>query len=156
MRENFRVVDTVAYLDALCEIIQTTDMVPLLISGNSMAPFLVHLRDTVYLSALSRPLRRGDLVLYRRDNGAYVLHRVARLEKEGYCMVGDAQTELEHGVRLDQICAIAVAADRKGYHLQPGAFWWEFFEKIWIRVVPLRPLFSKAYSWFKGLREKKE
>lgn len=156
MRENFRVVDTVAYLDALCEIIQTTDMVPLLISGNSMAPFLVHRRDTVYLSALSRPLKRGDLVLYRRDNGAYVLHRVARLEKEGYCMVGDAQTELEHGVRLDQICAIAVAADRKGYHLQPGAFWWEFFEKIWIRVVPLRPLFSKAYGWFKGLTEKKE
>lgn len=149
-------VDTTAFLDALCEILQTTDMVPLLISGNSMVPFLVHCRDTVYLSPVSRPLRKGDLVLYRRDNGAYVLHRVAGLEKENYCMVGDAQTELEHGVRLDQICAIAVAAERKGHRQQPGTFWWEFFEKIWIRVVPLRPLFLKIYTWVKGPKEQKE
>lgn len=155
MREKFRVVDTVTFLDTLCEILQTTDMVPLLISGNSMVPFLVHRRDTVYLSAVSCPLRKGDLVLYRRDNGAYVLHRVARLEKEGYCMLGDAQTELEHGVRLDQICAIAVAAERKGRRQRPGTFWWEFFEKVWIRVVPLRPLCLRVYGCLKRLRGKK-
>ena len=43
------------------------DVLPLVITGNSMSPFLVHGRDTVYLSRLSRPARRGDMMLYRRE-----------------------------------------------------------------------------------------
>ena len=149
MREKCRTVDTVSFLDTLCEVLQTSDMVSLLVSGNSMVPFLVHRRDMVYLAAVTRPLKKGDLVLYRRDSGAYVLHRIAREEKSGYTMVGDAQTQLEPGIRLDQIRALVVAAERKGRRQQPGSFWWEFFEKIWIRIVPLRPLCFKVYGLFK-------
>ena len=52
---------------------------PLVISGNSMLPFLVHGRDTVYLSKLKRPVKKGDVLLYRRDSGAYILHRVYKI-----------------------------------------------------------------------------
>ena len=120
---------------------------PLVISGSSMTPFLADGRDTVYLSRLERPARRGDMLLYQRAGGQYVLHRVWKAEKDGtFTMVGDAQTELEPGIREDQIIAIVTSVVRKGKPMAPGGFWWEFFEKVWIRMVPLRPLFWRVYS----------
>ena len=120
---------------------------PLVISGRSMTPFLIDGRDTVYLARLERPVRRGDMLLYQRSSGQYVLHRVWKAEKDGtFTMVGDAQTELEHGIREAQIIAIVTSVVRKGKSMAPGGFWWDFFEKVWIRMVPLRPLFWKAYS----------
>ena len=111
---------------------------PLVISGNSMSPFLVHGRDTVYLSRLDRPAKRGDVLLYKRDSGAYILHRVYKVEKDSYTMVGDAQTQLEQGIRQDQIIAIMTSALRKGKLQKKGSFWWEFFEKLWMYGVEKR------------------
>lgn len=125
---------------------QSVEALPLVISGSSMTPFLVGGRDTVYLSRLQRPARRGDMLLYRRSNGAYVLHRVYAVGEEGFTMVGDAQTELEHGIRRDQIIALVTQARRKGKVQEPGCFWWDFFEKVWIRWIPGRMLLWKLYS----------
>ena len=120
---------------------------PLVISGNSMSPFLVHGRDTVYLSRLDRPAKRGDVLLYKRESGAYILHRVYKVEKDSYTMVGDAQIQLEQGIRQDQIIAIMTSALRKGKLQKKGSFWWEFFEKLWIRIIPLRPMLTKIYTY---------
>ena len=120
---------------------------PLVISGNSMSPFLVHGRDTVYLSRLDRPAKRGDVLLYKRESGAYILHRVYKVEKDSYTMVGDAQTQLEQGIRQDQIIAIMTSALHKGKLQKKGSFWWEFFEKLWIRIIPLRPIITKIYTY---------
>ena len=119
---------------------------PLVISGYSMTPFLLHGRDTVYLSRLERQPKRGDMLLYRRDSGAYILHRVVRVENGVCTMVGDAQTLLEPGIRRDQIIAIVTAADRKGKRQKPGCFWWEFFEKVWLGMIPLRPYAMALYG----------
>ena len=123
---------------------------PLVVSGSSMTPFLISGRDTVYLSRLERPARRGDILLYRRDNGDYVLHRVWKTGADGLTMVGDAQTELEREIRENQIIARVTAVVRKGKRMEPGCFWWGFFEKVWIRMIPLRPLVWKAYQMTRG------
>ena len=121
------------------------EALPLVITGGSMTPFLVGGRDTVYLSRLTRPARRGDMLLYRRRNGAYVLHRVYRAE-ETLTMVGDAQTELEPGICLSQVMAIVTRVERKGKTIGPGAFWWKFFEKVWLRMIPVRRGLMKLYA----------
>ena len=119
---------------------------PLVISGNSMSPFLVHGRDTVYLSRLTRPPKRGDMLLYQRRSGAYVLHRVYRVD-DGVCtMVGDAQTVLEPGICEDQIIAVVTAVRRKEKRLTSGYFLWDFFEHIWLCMIPWRPLGMKLYG----------
>ena len=124
---------------------------PLIITGSSMSPFLIHGRDTVYLSRLTRPIRRGDALLYRRNSGQYVFHRVYRVDDSGLTMVGDAQTELEYGIQPRQVIAIMTKAVRKGKELTPDSFWWRFFERVWIRMVPLRPLVRRCH----GLLRKK-
>lgn len=122
------------------------EALPLIVSGSSMNPFLIHGRDTVWLSRITRPVRRGDIVLYQRRSGSYVLHRVWKVCPDSYTMVGDAQTQLEHGIGGDQIIAIVTAVERKGQKIVPGSFWWDFFEKFWIRAVPLRRPISRLYS----------
>lgn len=120
---------------------------PLIVTGGSMTPFLIPGRDTVYLSRLQRPARRGDILLYLRDNGEYILHRVWKVERNGtYTIIGDSQMALERGVRHDQVIAVVTAVVRKGQRMAPGDFWWEFFEKVWIRMVPFRGLLRRLYD----------
>lgn len=52
--------------------------------------------------------------------------------------------------------ALVTAVRRKGKLLQPGSFWWNFFEKVWIRVIPLRPGIVAAYSALTGAFRKAE
>ena len=133
-----RRVDTVEYVSALRELIEQGHEVALPVAGSSMTPFLGDGRDRVFLRAPERPLRRGDVVLYRRDNGPYVLHRIHRVRGDSYDIVGDAQTEIERGVRRDQIFAVATRAERKGKLILPGTPYWRFFQYVWIGMVPLR------------------
>lgn len=122
---------------------------PLVISGGSMLPFLASGRDSVMLKAPDRALRRGDIVFYRRENGAYVLHRLLRV-RDGKCwMIGDAQTTVEGPLDRDCIFAYVTQVKRKGQIEKPGTFWWEFFAHVWLRVVPLRRIIMKTYSRFK-------
>ena len=148
MEKHTRVMEPKILLEEYRQLLEDENItaLPLVISGNSMAPFLVHGRDTVYLSRLTAPAKKGDVVLYRRDNGAYILHRVYKKEKDSYTMVGDAQTQLEAGIRDDQIVAIMTSALRKGKMQKPGTFWWEFFEKVWINMISLRPAIVKLYT----------
>lgn len=146
-----KVADPEQVMEPLLGLLEETDAVPLVISGNSMSPFLVHGRDTVYLSKPEENLRRGDMLLYRRRNGAYVLHRVYRVDGDCFTLVGDAQTVLEPGICRDQILARVTAVRWKGKLLRSGSFLWALFEKIWIRLVPVRPILWRIVSGWKRL-----
>ena len=156
MEHRVRVLPPEVLMEQLLGVLDSTEYVPLNISGSSMTPFLVHSRDTVYLSKVTRPLKKGDMILYRRDNGAYILHRIYRVTPDGYWLVGDAQILIEKGVRPDQVLALVTAVRRREKLLQPGSFWWDFFEKVWIRMIPLRPGIVAAYSALTGACRKAE
>lgn len=154
MTHTVKTVSPELVMESVLQLLEETDAVPLVISGGSMAPFLVHGRDTVYLSKATDPLKRGDMALYQRDNGRYILHRVFRADNGAYTMLGDAHTQPEPGIRPDQIRALVTAVRRKGKLLQKGSFWWSFFAKIWIRLVPARRFLISVYALFKGQNRK--
>ncbi len=87
--------------------------------GSSMLPTIREGRDTVMLTAVTSPPKRGDLLLYRRDTGAYVLHRVVCVEKDGtLCMRGDNQYATERGIREDQLIATVHRYFRDGKEIR--------------------------------------
>ena len=141
-----RTVDTYEYVSVLKELVEEGKEVSMLVSGNSMSPFLRHTRDTVFFKAPGRELRVGDIVFFQRLDGRYILHRICRIKDDGYYIVGDAQTQVEGPISRDQIFAIVTKVKRKGQWIEPGNFWWEFFEKVWPRVIPLRPAIEKLYG----------
>ena len=60
--------------------------------GQSMLPYFREGRDSVILSPITAPPRRGDILLYVRTNGTPVLHRVVSAEADGtFTMRGDSQ-----------------------------------------------------------------
>jgi len=141
-----RVVDTNEYVSVLRELAEEGRVVSMLIAGSSMSPFLCHNRDYIYFTKPDRELRRGDMVFYQRDTGQYVMHRIYKRKKDGYYMVGDAQTQIEGPLRKNQIFARIIKVKRKGRIIEPGNFWWEFFEHVWIRIIPMRKVIEKLYS----------
>ena len=46
------------------------------VTGTSMLPLLVQGRDTVVLKKAELPLKKGDLPLYRRKDGTFILQRI--------------------------------------------------------------------------------
>lgn len=143
-----RTVDTREYVSVLREIAEEGNVVSMRIAGSSMSPFLCHGRDYIYFTKPDRELRRGDMVFYQRDSGQYVMHRIYKVRSEGYYMVGDAQTQIEGPLRREQIFARIIRVKRKDSVLEPGDFWWEFFEHVWIRLIPLRCVLQKIYGFF--------
>ena len=59
-----RMVDTREYLDVLRGLTEEGKEVSLLISGSSMAPFLIHGRDSVYFRKPDRELKKGILFFF--------------------------------------------------------------------------------------------
>ena len=142
-------VNTEKYISMLRSLVEEEREVSLLISGSSMAPFLIHHRDTILFGKPDRPLRRGDMVFYQRSTGQFVMHRIYKVKIDGYYIVGDAQTEIEGPVNQSQIFAIVKKVRRKGKWIGPNNFLWIFFEKIYIRLVPVRSLIIKSYGLFR-------
>jgi hypothetical protein len=142
-----RRLDTDAYVSALRDLVNEGKECRLLISGSSMAPFLVHERDSIIFSKPQRELERGDMVFYQRETGQFVMHRILHVKPEGLYIVGDAQTEIEGPVNPKQVFAVVTKAQRKGKWIGPGDFWWWFFRTVWIRLVPVRKIILKLYPF---------
>ena len=78
------------------------------ITGTSMNPLLYQNRDFVKIIKPQLPLNLGDIPLYRRNDGAFVLHRVVGIKDNGeYVMCGDNQFILEYGITDKNIIGVA-------------------------------------------------
>lgn len=138
-----------AYMEMMRDIVTQGKMVSLILSGNSMSPFLVNRRDKVFLEKPTGRLKRGDIVFYQRDNGRYIMHRIYKIMDEEYYMIGDAQTIVEGPLNREQIFAVVNQCERKGKIITKGDFWWNFFEHVWIRIIPFRWPLVKLYNVIK-------
>lgn len=71
-----------AYIGAILSETEAGGVMEMPVFGSSMAPFLIHGRDAVRLVKCTYPPKRGEIVLFRRLDGQYVLQpRLARDEK---------------------------------------------------------------------------
>ncbi len=139
-------IDTYEYVTALRELTEEGKTVSLLISGSSMSPFLIHHRDTIFFQKPTKPLKVGDIVFFQRPNKQYVLHRICKIKPDGYYIVGDNQTDIEGPVKEEQIFGIVTKVRRKGKIIKPGDFWWEFFAKVWLHIIPCRRFLTNSYA----------
>lgn len=85
-------------------------------SGSSMLPLIQPIKDVVLIKKAPSKLKKFDLPLYRRKDGAFVLHRVVGMKNGTYTMRGDNQKVLEYGIEPEQILAIAVGVFKNGVY----------------------------------------
>ena len=95
---------------------------PLVVSGESMLPFLRPGRDTV-------------------------LHRVFRAEPGMYWFLGDAQTRVEGPLPAQCVFAHVTAVRRGKRLIQPENLLWRFFAGPWLKLLRRRPRLLRVYRW---------
>lgn len=146
-----RTLDTNVFLDAVCQmLLEGAERVPVPVTGTSMTPFL-YPGDTVYLSLPEGELKKGDIVLYVRPGGRYILHRIVKVKKDGsFLMLGDSQLAKEP-VAAEQIRAKVVRASRRGTMIGPGDRDWELFAVGWVKLAPIR----RQIFWMRRLMKGK-
>lgn len=131
-------------------------VVPVYVSGSSMNPFLISRRDVVFLKKpTDSEIRQGAIVLFRRNDGTLVLHRIIKLVSDDAVMVnGDAQTWKET-VCKKQILAVVTEIERKGVIRKADSTYWNVVNFIWKILTPLRSVIMRVWFKIKRIRSKK-
>lgn len=150
-----RIVDNQEYMKVVRSILEEGKEVPLVVTGNSMMPFLIDRRDQVLIKRIERPLKKGDIAFFQRENGQYIMHRIHFMRKDDrtgenqFYFIGDGQKNIEGPIKETQIFGVITGVLRKGKYLDEHTFTWRLFKNIWRYVIPFRPLIIKIYSLFK-------
>lgn len=108
--------------------------------GYSMYPFIDPRRDEVVLAGIEEgsALRRGDVVLYRRENGMLVLHRIYKIGQDGLYLLGDHQTAIEGPVRREQVKGKMTGMVRDGRYMDVGNPGYRMLSVVWPWLRPAR------------------
>lgn len=119
-------------------------------NGNSMQPLIRPGRDTVILKRIdySNGPEKYDVILYKRKNNTYVLHRILEKRQNDYILCGDSQTQMEYGVKKEQILAVLEGIYRGKWYINTKSWYYKVYVHIWCHKwgLILRKIFRKLYK----------
>ena len=117
--------------------------------GFSMYPLLVGNRDSLILKKIEGSLKRGDICLYRRDDGIYVTHTIHHIDESGVYFLGESQQEIEGPLREEQVLAVAESFIRNGREFSCNGRIYRFFHEIWLLLRPWRIRLIRIYRFLR-------
>ena len=123
-------------------------------TGGSMMPFITGDRDMVEIKETNPFLKRGDIILYRRINGQYVLHRIFKVRGDEYYLLGDAQKDVEGPIKREQIVAQSRFYYKNGKRKDNDAFFMKIKYTLWFWLRPIRWPLIKINSFKRKLMGK--
>lgn len=126
---------------------------PLRVTGSSMHPTFRSGRDSVILKKPDTPLRKGDVILYLRENGQYVLHRIVGMKNGLLILSGDNQFEPEE-LRPEQVIARVVAFRRNKREYRATHLGYRLWVWLWGLAFPVRRPLIGLRRWLGRLRRK--
>ncbi len=112
--------------------------------GNSMRPMVKNLRDALILTSYKGNAEVGDVILYKRESGAFVLHRIVDKSEDGsYVLMGDFQLVREEGIKESQILASLSGYIRKGRTVLCSSKRYQRYKNRWTGSKTRRKLYIK-------------
>lgn len=133
-------------------LIEEGKTVKLAVTGFSMYPLVSSRRDSVLLKKADI-LGVGDVPLFQRADGSYILHRIVK-EKDGcYAMMGDYETKAEYPVKPEQIVAKAVGFYRKERFIDCKSVSYRTYSFLWRKTACVRPFLLKTLARITSLKK---
>ena len=114
------------------------------VKGISMYPWLKEGRDFFTVEPKSdKRFQKFDVVLYRRDPGQYVLHRIIQVRETDYVILGDNSIKKEVGIKDEDILGIMTSFVRDCRKISVNNKIYQLLVRIWYYIYPLRILWKK-------------
>ena len=123
--------------------------VRLSVTGNSMYPLLRGNTDSVVLSKIDN-INKFDVILYRRADGNYVLHRVIAKKDDTLTLAGDAKIKKEYPVYVSDCIGKMSASESRGKIHTTDETSYKLYCRLWLFVFPFRRVIIACFS--KGRR----
>lgn len=115
--------------------------VEITLAGTSMQPLIRMNRDKITIRPLKEEPQVGDIVLFRRADGAFVVHRVYRIGKDSITTLGDNCERPDVAISRAQLLGKVVEIRRGNRTILPGSKEERRFSRIWTRILPVRRVF---------------
>ncbi len=122
--------------------------------GSSMLPFIRQSKDAVVLVKADE-LKPLDIILYQRERGTFVLHRIIKETNGSFTVCGDNQGICEKGIKKSQIIAKVskILVDGKN-EIDVNSHQYLQKVKAHMRKRPLRAMKQRIDQAFKKLKIK--
>lgn len=117
--------------------------VTLKLNGESMRPLIRKQRDSVTVIPVYRKLKKGDIVLFKRFDSAYVVHRINRIDGQSVTTVGDNCVDLDAPMPLYNVWGIVVKENRGGKILNLDSAVSRAYGRMRMLTRPARSLWRK-------------
>ena len=131
--------DKAMMMEEIRQLISEGKTVSLTVKGNSMNPFMVHMRDQITLGPWKDgDIRKGTVALVKDTRGNYLIHRIIRKEDDTVTLLGDGNIGMTETATTDNIIAIMYSITRKGHECSSQSLFWRSYSWIWRMLTPLR------------------
>ena len=113
--------------------------VALTVKGNSMNPFMVHLRDQITLGPWKdEDIKPGTVALVKDVRGNYLIHRIIRRDANTITLLGDGNIGMTETATFENIIGIMYSITRKGRDYTSDSLPWRAYSWLWKVLTPLR------------------
>ena len=96
-------------------------------------------------------MKKYDVAIYIRPPHNYVLHRIIRVDDDGYVFLGDNCENKEYGIREEQVIAVMTAFVHKGKQIEVNNKGYIFYSRFWYFVYPIRRMCRKSKRFIKNI-----
>lgn len=128
--------------------------VTLKLNGCSMQPLIRKQKDVLTVKPVYRPLKKGDIVLFVRRDGTYVVHRVRKIKNGEVLTIGDNCVSFDAPVPVSQVWGLAVSLERNGKTIQLDCAFSRARGRLRMATRPIRSLWRNLLRY--GARTKRK
>ena len=113
------------------EVLAENGFVLVPIHGTSMRPLLKEAKSIVQIEQKDGRYERGDVVLFRKEDGTLVLHRIIEAQGNEYVVLGDHQYKEKEKIHLSQIIGCVSEYWTSGKQIHENSFGYRIYYAIW-------------------------
>lgn len=107
--------------------------------GYSMNPFIVHLQDQITLGPWKEDeIKKGDVVLVQDIRGAYLIHRIIKIDGDLITLMGDGNIGLKETAHIKDIIGLMYSVTKKRRTYSVKSLRWRLYSWFWKVLRPLR------------------
>lgn len=108
--------------------------------GVSMLPLLRQQKDLFTIKKKQGSCRKYDVALYKRSDGAYVLHRIVKVLPDGYVFLGDNCINKEYDIKEEAVLGVMTSFVRDGKEYAADSGRCLVYAKVWYLLYSIRRL----------------